>query len=63
MTEPQRAPTAYRRDLFLSRQVVASLRDQTLESGVAFHVGNLALDSLWDGLDRVDSHFWEVEEL
>ena len=21
------------------------------------------LDALWDGLDRVDSHFWQVEEL
>ena len=23
----------------------------------------LLLDALWDGLDRVDSHFWQVEEL
>ena len=21
------------------------------------------LDALWDGLDRVDSHFWQAEEL
>ena len=31
MTEPQRNPTAYRRDLLLARQVVAQLRDQAME--------------------------------
>ena len=62
----QRNPTAYRRDLLLARQVIGRLRDEALASGETFHVGNLALDAaaldtLWDGLDRVDSHFWEVE--
>ena len=57
MGEVQRTPAAYRRDLFLARQVIGQLRDQALESGKAFQVGNGALDAadldaLWDGLDR-----------
>ena len=43
------------------------LRDEALETGELFQVGGRALDAvldaLWDGLDRVDSHFREVEEL
>ena len=65
MTEPQRTPAAYRRDLLLPRQVVAQLRDQAMEADEPFRVEDLtldaaALDALWDGLDRVDSHFWHV---
>jgi hypothetical protein len=68
MTESQRTPTAYRRDLYLTRQVVGKLRDEAMESGEAFQSGSLTLDAaapdaLWDGLDRVDSLFWEVEGL
>ena len=66
MPELQRTPAAYRRDLFLARQVVGQLRDEALETSTPFQVGNLtldaaALDALWDGLDQVDSHFWQVE--
>ena len=37
-----------------------------MASGKPFHVAGLsldaaALDELWDGLDRVDTHFWEEE--
>jgi hypothetical protein len=68
MADSRRTPAAYRRDLFLARQVIGQLRDQALESGDSFHVENRTfdaadLDALWDGLDRVDSHFWQVEEL
>ena len=64
--EPERTPAAYRRDLLLARQVIGRLRDDALDSGEHFHVGNLvldaaALDELWDGLDRVDTRFWEEE--
>ena len=43
-------------------------RDRSLASGEPFQVADLALDAaaldeLWDGLDRVDSHFWEMESL
>ena len=39
-----------------------------MASGEPFQVAGLALaaaalDGLWDELDRVDSRFWEVEEL
>ena len=40
MGEVQRTPAAYRRDLSLARQVIGQLRDQALESGKAFQVGN-----------------------
>ena len=48
--------------------MIGQLWDQALGSGEAFQVGDraldaAALDALWDGLDRVDSHFWQVEEL
>ena len=67
MADYRRTPAAYRRDLFLARQVIGQLRDQALESGDVFHVGIRTfdaadLDVLWDGLDRVDSHFWHLEE-
>ena len=66
MTEPQRNPSAYRWNLLLARQGLGQLRDEALANGEPFHVGDLALDAaaldaLWDGLDRVDTHFWEVE--
>ena len=65
MTEPRRSPMAYRRDLYLARQVVGQLRDEALETGEPFQVGGhaldaAALDALWDGLDRVDTHFWHA---
>ena len=68
MPDPQRTSAADRRDLWLARQVIGQLRDQALESGDTFHVGDRALDAatldaLWDGLDRVDSHFWHAEGL
>ena len=55
--EPERTPAAYQRDLHRARPVIAQLRDEALETGTPFHVGNLALDpaaldELWDGLDR-----------
>ena len=59
MPEPQRTSAAYRRDLWLDRQVIGQLRDQALECGDTFHIGNRALEALWDGLERVDSHFWQ----
>ena len=40
MADSRRTPAAYRRDLFLARQVIGQLRDQALERGDAFHVGN-----------------------
>ena len=68
MPDPSRTSAAYRRDLWLARQVIGQLRDQALESGDTFHVGDraldaAALDALWDGLGRVDSHFWQEEGL
>jgi hypothetical protein len=39
MTEFQRNPTAYRRDLYLARQVVGRLRDKAMETGAPFQVG------------------------
>ena len=61
MTQPRRTPAVYRRDLCRARQVVGKLRDDAMESGDVFQVGDraldaAALDALWDGLDRVDSH-------
>ena len=49
----------------LARQVIGRLRDEGLETGEPFRVGDraldaAALDALWDGLDRVDSHCWHV---
>ena len=61
LPKPKRTPAAYRRDLLLARQVIAQLRDQAMEAGEPFHVGDLAIDAMWDGLDRVDSHFWHEE--
>ena len=59
--ELERTSPAYRRDLLLARQVIAKLRDEAMETGTPFHVGNLALDTLWYGLDRIDTHFWHAE--
>ena len=61
--KPERTPAAYQRDLRLARRVIAQLRDQALDSDEPFHLGDrtldaAALDALWDGLDRVDTHFW-----
>ena len=58
MTQPRRTPAVYRRDLYRARQVVGKLRDDAMESGDVFQVGDraldvAALDALWDGLDRV----------
>ena len=49
-------------------RVVGQLRDEALASRGPFQAGSLTLDAaalnaLWDGLDRVDSLFWEVEGL
>ena len=57
MTQPRRTPAVYRRDLYRARQVVGKLRDDAMESGDVFQVGDraldvAALDALWDGLDR-----------
>ena len=68
MTEPGRSPTSYRRDLYLARQVVGQLRDEARETGEPLQVGGHALDAaaldtldaLWDGLYRVDTHFWHA---
>ena len=62
--EPERTPTAYQRDLHRARLVIGQLREDALDSWEPFHVGNLvldaaALDELWDGLDRMDTHFWK----
>ena len=67
MSDTNRAPAVYRQNLFLARQLIAVLRDRALESGEPLHVGDLAfdaaaLDALWDGLDRLDSHFWHMEK-
>ena len=66
LSQPERTPATYRRDLYQVRLVVGQLRNGALETGSPFHVGNLALDAaalddLWDGLDRVDTHFWKEE--
>ena len=66
LPEPERTPAAYRRDLHRARLVVGQLRDEALASGEPFQVADLALDAtaldeLWDGLDRVDTHFWKDE--
>ena len=57
---------SHRRDLHRARLVVGQLRDEALASGEPFQVADLALDAtaldeLWDGLDRVDTHFWKDE--
>ena len=39
MPDSRRTSAAYRRDLWLARQVIGQLRDQALESGDTFHVG------------------------
>ena len=64
--EPERTPAAYRRDLYRARLVIGQLRDEALASGEPFPAAGLALDAaaldeLWDGLDRIDSHFWKEE--
>ena len=66
LPEPERTPAAYWRDLHRARLVVGQLRDEALASGEPFQVADLALDAtaldeLWDGLDRVDTHFWKDE--
>ena len=43
--------------------MITTLRDRALKSGEPLHVGDRALDALWDGLDRVDGHFWHMEEI
>ena len=68
MTEPQRTSEAYRRDLLLARQVIAQLRDQAMEADEAPPrrgpgPGRSRPRRLWDGLDRVDTHFWHVDGL
>ena len=65
LTGPQRTPAAYRRDLPLPRQVVAQPRNRAMEADGPSRIKDLTLDAagldaLWDGLDRVDSHFWHV---
>ena len=45
MSEPQRTPVAYRRDLFLARQVIGQLRGQALGTGDVFHVGDRDFDA------------------
>ena len=74
MPEPGRSPTSYRRDMYLARQVVGQLRDEARETGEPLQVGGHALDAaaldtldtldaldaLWDGLYRVDTHFWHA---
>ena len=62
--EPERTPEAYWRDLYRARLVIGQPRDKAMASGDPFQVADLALDAaalddIWDGLDRVDSHFWE----
>jgi hypothetical protein len=47
MSEPQRTPVAYRRDLFLARQVIGQLRGQALGTGDVFHVGDRDFDAAW----------------
>ena len=64
--DPERTPAAYQRDLQRARLVIGQMRDDALASGQPFQVADLALDAadldeLWDGLDRIDSHFWENE--
>ena len=68
MTKPERTPEAYRRDLYRARLVICQLRDEVMDSGEPFQVGGQALDAaapdaLWDGLNRVDTHFWHEESL
>ena len=62
----ERTPAAFRRDVYRARLVIGQLRDAALASGEPFQAADLALDAaaldeLWDGLDRVDTHFWEEE--
>ena len=66
LPDPKR--TAFRRDLYRAHLVIGQLRDEALASGETFQVADLALDAAalnerWDGLDRVDTHFWEEESL
>ena len=66
LPEPERTPADYQRDLYRARLVIGQLRDKALASGQPFQVADLALDAgaldeLWDGLDRVDTHFWQEE--
>ena len=44
MTQPRRTPAVYRRDLYRARHVVGKLRDDAMESGDVFQVGDRALD-------------------
>ena len=46
--------------------MIGQLRLEATASGKSFQGADLALDAaaldeLWDGLDRVDTHFWEEE--
>ena len=61
--ETERTPETYRRDLYRARLVIGQLGDEAMASGESLPAADLALDALWDGLDRIDSHFWEVEEI
>ena len=64
--QPERTPSAYQRDIHRARLVIGQPREDALASGQPFQVAGLildaaALDDLWDGLDRVDTHFWKEE--
>ena len=66
--KPERTPATYRRDLLLARLVIRQLRDDALETGTPFHLGNLALDAegldvLWDATNIVlmKGHDWVSE--
>ena len=67
-----RTSARYRRDLAKAREILGFLREQAQESGSPFvmewRMGTKSydaddLDELWDGLDRVDSHFWHLSEV
>ena len=67
-----RTSARYRRDLAKAREILGFLMEQAQESGSPFvmerRMGTKSydaddLDELWDGLDRVDSHFWHLSEV
>ena len=67
-----RTSARYRRYLAKAMEILGFLREQAQESGSPFvmecRMGTKSydaddLDELWDGLNRVDSHFWYLSEV
>ena len=63
-----RTSPRYRRDLAQVREILAFLREQAQASDSPFVMGATRydaadLDELGDGLDRLDTHFWHLDQM